>query len=142
MELVDELRLVEGPLHADVQSLVKDGFAEHAISKIQSDGAIETAAFTAYYGQEFAGALECQIFFGALHIKKLFVVAAFRNRKLASKLMEQAFAFGSNRSCTFAFVETFDFQALEFYRRIGFAVEFSRSGYTHGAVFHYLKKNF
>jgi len=56
--------------------------------------------------------------------------------------MEHAFTFGRENKCPFAFVETMSFQAVEFYQKIGFQLEFTRSGYAHGTSFHYLRKDF
>lgn len=46
----------------------------------------------------------------------------------------------ADKACPFAFVETMSFQALDFYRKMGFELEFTRSGYKHGTAFHYLRK--
>lgn len=56
------------------------------------------------------------------------------------RLMECALKYGSDKACPFAFVETMSFQALGFYRKMGFELEFTRSGYKHGTSFHYLQK--
>ena len=36
----------------------------------------------------------------------------------------------STHKCPFAFVETMGFQALEFYEKCGFKLEFTRAGYA------------
>lgn len=48
--------------------------------------------------------------------------------------------YGRSNKCPFAFVATMSFQAREFYEKIGFTLEFTRSGYKHGTSFHYLRK--
>jgi len=55
--------------------------------------------------------------------------------------MEKALHFAKENGCHFAFVETMQFQALGFYQKLGFELEFSRSGYANDGIFHYLKKN-
>ncbi len=55
--------------------------------------------------------------------------------------MEYALEFGKKRGCQFAFVETMSFQALEFYQKNGFAIDFSREGYARNTSFHYLRKD-
>jgi ribosomal protein S18 acetylase RimI-like enzyme len=54
--------------------------------------------------------------------------------------MESALKYGRGNKCLFAFVETMSFQALDFYRKVGFELEFTRSGYKHRTLFHYLRK--
>lgn len=77
---------------------------------------------------------------GALHIKNVYVEDAYRNNGLGTRLMECALQYGRDHQCPFAFVETMSFQALGFYQKNGFQLEFTRPGYAHGVSFHYLKK--
>jgi ribosomal protein S18 acetylase RimI-like enzyme len=90
---------------------------------------------------ELIGAVVVRIFWGQLHIKNLAVSKKYRGLNLAKKLMERAFAYGRAQGCTFAFVETMNFQAPEFYQKLGFKVDFVRSGYAKDTSFYYLRKN-
>lgn len=81
------------------------------------------------------------MFWGQLHIKYLFVQEQYRLQGIATELMKHAVEFAQSRGCTFAFVETMNFQALEFYRKLGFNIELSRYGYNKGSSFHYLKRD-
>ena len=78
---------------------------------------------------------------GALHVKYVYVDDAYRGQGLATRLIERAFAYGRENKCFFAFVETMSFQALGFYQKMGFQLEFTRPGYAHGTSFHYLRKD-
>ncbi len=64
----------------------------------------------------------------------------YRCQGLGTELMEVAFKFGRENKCPFAFVETMSFQALGFYQKNEFQLDFTRSGYSHGTSFHYLQK--
>jgi hypothetical protein len=55
--------------------------------------------------------------------------------------MKKALQYGRDKDCPFAFVETMSFQALDFYQKMGFQLELTRTGYAHGTSFHYLRKD-
>lgn len=84
-------------------------------------------------------ALVTQFFWGALHVKNIFVAKAHRKHGIATKLMQKAFDYEEHKNCRFAFVETLSFQALEFYKKLGFKEEFCRDGFTHNVSVYYLK---
>lgn len=121
---------------------IYDGFRRHAIETTGHDGKSESVALVAMDEKTMAGAIVVELFWGALHIKYIYVEDQYRNQKLGTRLMEQALAYAKQHKCPFAFVETMCFQALEFYKKCGFNLEFTRSGYAHNTSFHYLRKHF
>jgi GNAT superfamily N-acetyltransferase len=130
----------EQPLSAELKKQIYEGFSRHAIAMTGHDEKCESVAFVAMDGTSFAGAVVVERFWGALHVKYVFVNDGFRGQGLATRLMKYAFQYGHDYQCLFAFVETMSFQALDFYKKIGFQLEFTRSGYAHGTSFHYLRK--
>lgn len=54
--------------------------------------------------------------------------------------MHKVLQFGKDNKLPFIYVETLNFQAPEFYKKLGFEIEFSRSGFSHDVAFHYLRK--
>jgi GNAT superfamily N-acetyltransferase len=132
------------PLTDALKKQVYEGFSRHAIAMTGHDEKGEGIAFIATdAGEEgsFAGAIVVELFWGALHIKYLFVEDAYRNRGIASRLMQQALEFGHKHRSPFTYVETMSFQALGFYQKMGFKLEFTRSGFNHGSSMHYLRKD-
>ena len=99
-------------------------------------------AFVARVNKELLGAVVSKTFWGGLHIKNLYLVPSARGKGVGKKLMDKAIEKGKRLGCRFAFVETMSFQALEFYKKLGFVEEFSRPGYDKGCIFHYLRKDF
>ena len=55
--------------------------------------------------------------------------------------MKHALEKGRQLGCPFAYVETMSFQAVDFYKNLGFEESFVRHGYAHGTSFHYLQKS-
>jgi uridine kinase len=129
-------------LSNDFKRQIYDGFSRHAIAKIGHDEKFDPVAFIASNEKSsFIGAVVIELFWGALHVKYVYVEDEYRGCGIATKLMEQALSYGRDNQCPFAFVETMSFQALSFYQKMGFVLEFTRSGYKHGTSFHYLSKN-
>jgi len=127
-------------LTLDLKKRIYEGLRRHAIEKIGFDEIFDEVAFVAINEEKIIGAVVVESFWGALHIKDLYVEDQYRDKKIASNLMQMVFKYASDNKCLFAFVETFSFQAVGFYQKLGFKLEFTRSGYNHGISLHYLCK--
>ena len=134
------IEIRQQPLTDELKKRVNEGFSRHARAMTGHDGMLAAVAFVAREGDAFAGAVVVVPFWGALHVKYVFVEEGYRGKGMASGLMERALKYGCDSGCPFAFVETMSFQALGFYEKMGFELEFTRSGYAHGTSFHYLRK--
>lgn len=81
--------------------------------------------------------------YGAVHIDQLWVAPAYRNQGIARALVEKAEAYGLSHGCTMATVNTMSFQnALPFYLKCGYVVDFERPGYAYDSSMIFLKKIF
>jgi len=130
------------PLTDAYKKQILEGFSRHAILKTGIDGKQELTAFLAFDQDKMVGAVVVENFWGALHIKYVYVEDSYRGKNIGSSLMEKAFSFAKEQNCSFAFVETMNFQAPLFYEKLGFVIEFTRTGYKNGTSFHYLRKGF
>jgi GNAT superfamily N-acetyltransferase len=75
-----------------------------------------------------------------LCIKYLFVSEAFRNKGIGKKIMQTAEETARNRGCKYVFVDTFNFQAPEFYKALGFQEVFRLKNYPYnGSRYYYTK---
>ncbi len=135
------IEILQQPLTDALKAQIYDGFRRHSIEMTGHDEKNDVVAFIAMDNEIFAGAVAVEIFWGALHIKYTYVSDQYRDQGLGTRLMDNAFLYGQKNHCPFAFVETMSFQALEFYEKIGFQLEFTRSGYSHDTSFHYLRKD-
>ncbi|SNJ78826.1 acetyltransferase GNAT family [Streptococcus pneumoniae] len=61
----------------------------------------------------------------------LFVKEELRGQGIGSKLLQQAETEAKNRNCRFAFVNTYQFQALDFYKRYGYKEVFRLQDYPY-----------
>lgn len=64
-----------------------------------------------------------------LIVKYLWVDSRLRNQHIGSRLLEQAETTAIERGCRFAFLDTFSFQAPEFYKKHGYKEAFSLEEY-------------
>lgn len=120
---------------------IYSGLSRHAIAMTGYDEKFDHTAFIATDNGSFVGAIVIEFFWGALHIKYLYVEDEYRGKRIGSQLMEYALKYGYNHDCPFAFVETMSFQALRFYQKMGFELELTRFGYKHNTALYYLRKD-
>lgn len=71
---------------------------------------------------EIVGGLFGYTHWNWLFIKQLWVAAAFRKRGLGRSLMRSAEQEAHRRGCLHAHCDTFDFQALPFYQKLGYHI--------------------
>ncbi|WP_371219443.1 GNAT family N-acetyltransferase [Orientia tsutsugamushi] len=72
------------------------------------------------------------VIFGSIYTDQLLVHPAHRKNGLGHKLMEAVHDYGRKSGCLIATVATMSFQgAKTFYEKMGYLVDFERSGYTH-----------
>lgn len=133
--------IIQTSLTSDMKKHIYGVFAQHAIAATGMDGLAEDpVVFEIREGEKLMACVGVQIFWGQLHIKYLIVEEPYRNQGLGRTLMEHAFEFGRTRGCTFTFLETMNFQAPDFYQKLGFMVELERPGYAKDTTFFYMRK--
>ena len=130
----------EGPCTAEMTSHVEAGFAQQGLEATGFYEPILRTAFVAKDGEAFAGCVTANILWKSLHIRFMFIEAKYRGKKLGTTLMNKALEYGRANGCAVAFVDTLSFQALGFYQKLGFELEFTRTGLAHGVVMYHLRK--
>lgn len=73
-------------------------------------------------------------------LQMLWVDAAHRHHGLGARLVGAFEAAVQARGCTVVTLETFSFQAPDFYRRLGYTVVHSNAHFPHGLVKHWMEK--
>lgn len=80
-------------------------------------------------------------YYGCLYVDMLWVHEQLRHQGWGTQLMHHAESIGKERDCTFATVNTMDWEALPFYQKLGYHVEFIREGYYQDSKFYFLRKS-
>jgi ribosomal protein S18 acetylase RimI-like enzyme len=136
-----DLVIDQNQLTEEIKKKILDGFSRDAIEKFGYDGQVpEPISFEIFDESEFVGAVVVYIFWGQLYIKYLFVEEKYRCQGVGRQLVERALQFGKKQGCQIAMVDTMNYQAPEFYEKLGFVLEFTRTGLAEGLSIHYYKK--
>lgn len=119
----------------------------HVISKLigfndsqaVSEGIREITLFTRCQG-ELVGGLLGFTHWNWLFVKQLWVCDSVRHLGIGTELMHHAEIEATQRSCLHAHLDTFDFQALPFYEKLGYKIFGQLDDYPVGHTRYFLRK--
>ena len=133
IRLVPDLHEAEAR-HAIMGALRADTRAKH-------DGGRRPLTLALRRDGAFVGGLVGQTYMGWLAVDGLWVAAEHRGRGHATALMARAEVEARARGATHCVLDTFSFQAPDFYRKLGYR-EFARlDGFPAGHCRHYMTKS-
>jgi len=89
------------PATDELKKWVNQGLGSHAIEMTGFNEKFEPVMFVAYENGNVAGSFLVEKFWGALHIKYVYVDVLFRGRGIATQLMEKAIAYGKKVQLSF-----------------------------------------
>ncbi|HAU1107402.1 TPA: GNAT family N-acetyltransferase [Legionella pneumophila] len=136
-----KLSFLENPDPDDVQILT-NGIRDYAKQQRGFDSLDFFACFIRDADNSIVGGCSGGTLYGGLHIDNLWVSEKIRHQGWGAKLMQEALKYGSEKGCAFATVNTMDWEAIEFYKKLGFKLEFERHGFQKNSVFYFLHKEF
>lgn len=129
------------PHHDNILALW-NGIAEYAKQE-KGHNPIESFAFFIRDEQNVIhGGCSCCNLYGCLYIDSLWVDESLRSKGYGTQLMTLAEKWGKEQGCTFATVNTMDWEALGFYKKLGYKIEFQRHGFLKDSIFYFLRKDF
>jgi ribosomal protein S18 acetylase RimI-like enzyme len=129
----------EEPIQEDEQVL-NDGISDEAALKKNMERIKPFRVFIKDANGTVLGGASGTIFYGSLYVDMLWLKAELRHQGLGKKLMMEAEKIGRERKCTFATLNTMDWEALPFYQKLGYEIEFVRKGYSNESVMYMLRK--
>lgn len=86
-------------------------------------------------GTIVGGCSGCHMY-GSTYIDSLWVEEALRGKGYGKALILEAEALANKSDAHFMTVNTFDWEALDFYKNLGFYVEFERKGFDKDSIFY------
>lgn len=129
------------PKQEDIQILY-DGLKENMLAK----RGLKPVSFFGYFIRDeegkIVGGCNGDIFYGCLYVGSLWVLESLRGQGYGTKLMQLAEQLAQNSKCNFIAVNTMDWEALDFYKKLGFYVELERKGFDKNSTFYFLRKDF
>jgi GNAT superfamily N-acetyltransferase len=116
----------------DVDTFVSTVFDEQA-AEVHGEGVTDrysTWGFTARNSAQTLVAGVCgETYCGGLLVHRIFVEAESRKSGIGGRLLQLAMQYGREHGDSICTLETFDFQAPEYYQRHGFTVDFEHGGF-------------
>lgn len=91
---------------------------------------------------KFIGGVSAITYWGWVVIELFYINEQWRGQGIGKTLLERTEAEAKKRGCERAHTSTYDFQALEFYRKMGYAVIGHMDDYPDGHTFYWLRKDF
>lgn len=90
--------------------------------------------------QNILGGAKGVVLYGNLYVDALWMDKKIRHQGWGAKLMAEAENIGKECGCTFATVNTMDWEALPFYQKLGYNIEFIREGFENDSKMFMLRK--
>jgi ribosomal protein S18 acetylase RimI-like enzyme len=118
------------------QELSDDAFRAKGLSPIRP-----FSIFLKDGKQKILGGITGTTFYGSLYVDSLWIDTTLRHQGWGTKLMHAAEKIGRERGAQFATLNTMDWEALPFYQKLGYAIEFTREGYQRDSKMFMLRKS-
>lgn len=135
-----EISFEKNPSIEDIRVL-DNGIMENA-QKIKAQKPVEFFAFFIRDNNgQIQGGCNCEICHGLLFIGQLWVTKSLRGQGYGTKLMQEAEKYAIAQKCTFLAVNTMDWEALDFYKNLGYYIEFERHGFAKDSIMYFLRKD-
>jgi ribosomal protein S18 acetylase RimI-like enzyme len=115
-------------------------FKYYSLKKIGKTSNYDGWLYVAHINNEIIGAIRGDIMWGVVHIELLMVKPEFRKEGIGKKLYNRVIEFAQKNNCNMITVETFDFQAPDYWQSLGFKVDFTREGYSENTLYYLSKK--
>ena len=139
--MVDGVRLTleTAPDAADSQ-VVMDGLRAFNVKVIGPPNIEPVAVFVRDASGRVLGGLLGEIKWRWLYVSKLWLGDELRGQQLGTKLMERAEEYAWRKGCLGSHLDTFEYQALPFYEKLGYEVFGVLEGYPPGYRQYHLRK--
>lgn len=128
------------PTAEDTQ-ILSDGIFSEAKKKKDLNPVTYFAFFVRDAAGKIVGGCNGDILYGQLYVSQLWVDEKLRGQGYGTKLMELAEEYAKKNGVRFMSVNTMNFEAPTFYKKLGYYVEFERHGFDKDSIFYFLRKD-
>lgn len=136
---MSEYRITKNVFEKDVEEIF-DNLKEYNLSKLEYSEIVPIGIFKENKDGKKQAGLIGETFGNWLFIKYLWVRSELRGNGIGTKMLQAAENEAKLRGARYVFVDTFDFQAPEFYLKHGYKQVFELSEYPKTGKRHYYKK--
>jgi ribosomal protein S18 acetylase RimI-like enzyme len=136
-----ELTIVvdRSPDPKDTKVLIR-GLDRHALAQVNTTPPEPVSVYVYDDGGKIVGGVAARIWDGVLDISILWVHEEYRGEGYGRQLMAAVEAEGFARGCVLAELRTFNYQAPEFYKKIGYEEYLVVEGWPRGHRRHFFRK--
>jgi len=127
------------PAPADID-VIERALVEHNEDKSEARNYTPLTIFLRNTEGKIVGGLRGVTVWGWLFVSQLWIAEDLRGQDYGTKLMESAEREAMARQCHAAYVDTFSFLALDFYRKVGYTVFGQLEDFPKGHIRYFLKK--
>lgn len=120
--------------------VIEEGLNGHAIAQAGTAPPEPLALFLHDEGDKIVGGISGRVWDGVLEINLVWIHEDFRGQGYGKRLMEIAEAEGVARGCTLATLRSFDYQAPDFYTKLGYEEYAVVEGWPRGHRKHAFRK--
>jgi GNAT superfamily N-acetyltransferase len=118
-----------------------EGIIQEASKAKKSKKITPFAFFIKDPNRKILGGVKGTSYYGCLYVDSLWVDPTYRTKGWGGELMHAAENLARKRNCSFVSLATMDWEALDFYKGLGYAVEFIREGFEKDSKMYLLRKN-
>ncbi|MHD0318478.1 GNAT family N-acetyltransferase [Fusobacterium sp. THCT1E2] len=122
------------------EEIIFQGLLEYNLSRIEDKNPKDLGIFLLNENGEKIAGLIGNTHGNWLFIKYLWVSEELREKKIGSRILEQAEETARTRGCKYVFLDTFSFQAPAFYKKYGYREVFVLENYPVSGKRYYLTK--
>jgi GNAT superfamily N-acetyltransferase len=133
------IELKENPTEADRRVIV-DGLLDFNRRVIGEPDERELAVVVRDAQDQVVGGLLGHVRWRWLYVSKLWLPETLRGKGIGTRLMREVEAYAKQRDCDGVFLDTFEYQALPFYEKLGYEQFGTLEGYPPGYRQFYLRK--
>ncbi len=141
MQKNDEIYIIYDDCpHQENTDLLTNSLSKIATQKKSMPPIRDYAFFLMQNDQIMGGICGC-IYYGCLYIDELWIDSSLRGCGFGTQLINRVVELAMDKKCLFCTVNTMDWEAKDFYLKLGFEIEFVRRGYLHNSTMYMLRKN-
>lgn len=127
--------------HEDDIQILNNGIMEYAKQKKDMKQLDFFAFFIRDENNQIVGGCGGDNMYGCFYVGQLWVAELLRGQGYGTRLMQAAEKLARACNCRFMAVNTMDWEALDFYKNLGFYIEFERRGFDNNSIFYFLRKD-